>query len=352
VNAELMVLSGTSYPELAERICKHLGVHLGNSQVLSFSNENLMARIRDNVRERDVFLIQTHASPVNDKIIETLLMLDALKYASAARITAILPYFPYGRSDKKDEPRISIAARLMADLLETAGANRALAMDLHAPQIQGFFRIPADQLLAAPVFFDYFKKHLFNEHPKEDFVLVMADHGASKRFNYFFDELDIPVAIVDKIRIGHTETTRVNRVIGDVRGKYALLVDDEIASGGTVVKAVEHLIEKEGVKGVYVSVIHPILSGQAVEKLMKAPIERIIVANTVPVAHKLPKATKEDKEQECANHLDPDCIIDMVRGKFVVLDVSRLFAEAIRCIHDGESLSSLFPSSLRRFKDK
>ncbi len=351
MNAELMVLSGTSYPDLARRICRRLGVQPGDSQVITFSNENLMARIRDNVRERDVFLIQTHASPVNDKIMEMLLMLDALKYASAARITAVLPYFPYGRSDKKDEPRISIAARLMADLIETAGAHRVLTMDLHAPQIQGFFRIPADQLLAAPVFFEYFKRHLFSEHPKEEFVLVMADHGASKRFNYFFDELDIPVAIVDKVRIGHTETTKVKRVIGEVRGKYALLVDDEIASGGTVIKAVEHLIEKEGVKGVYVSVIHPILSGKAVERLMKAPIERVIVANTVPVAHKLPEATARDREMECKNHLASDCIVDMVRGKFVVLDVSSLFAEAIRCIHDGESLSSLFPPSLRRFKN-
>jgi len=350
MNADLMVLSGTSYPELADLIGKRLGKKLGNSQVLSFSNENLMARIKDNVREKDVFVIQTHASPVNEKIIETLLFLDALKYASAARITAVLPYFPYGRSDKKDEPRISIASRLMADLLQTAGANRVLTMDLHAPQIQGFFRIPADQLLAAPVFFKYFKQHLFSEHPKEDFVLVMADHGASKRFNYFFDELDIPVAIVDKVRIGHTETTKVKRVIGDVRGKYALLVDDEIASGGTVVKAVDHLIEKEGVKGVYVSVIHPIFSGKAVERLMHAKIERVIVANTVPVGHKLPPPTKEDLDQEC-DFMDRECMIHMVRGKFVVLDVSGLFAEAIRCIHNGESLSSLFPPSLRRFKN-
>ena len=345
MNAELMILSGTSYPGLAKRICRYLGVELGTAQVITFSNENIMARIKDNVRERDVFLIQTHASPVNEKIMETLIMLDALKYASAARITAVLPYFPYGRSDKKDEPRISIAARLMADLLETAGADRILTMDLHSPQIQGFSRIPTDQLLAAPVFFDYFNRYLFTKYPKEEFVLVMADHGASKRFSYFFDELDIPVAIVDKVRIGHTEKTKVKRVIGKVRGKYALLVDDEIASGGTVIEAVNHLLNVEKVKKVFVSVIHPIFSGSAIQRLKDAPIEKIIVANTVPTESKL------DVSEDFVASFNTEGIL-YEEGKFVVLDVSRLFAEAIRAIHDGESVSSLFPPSVRRFKER
>lgn len=322
---EMIVFSGSSHPGLAGAIAERLGGRLGRSRVVKFSNENLMVRIEDNVREKDVFVIQTSSTPVNETLVELLIFLDALRYASAARVTAVLPYFPYCRSDKKDEPRISVAARLMADLIQTAGADRVLTMDLHSPQIQGFFRIPADQLLAAPVFFDYFNEVLFKEESKEDFVLVMGDHGAAKQFSYYFDELQLPVAIMDKFRPDHTEKPVIRQVIGEVRGKAALIIDDEIASGGTLVEAAKFL-QKAGAKRILAAAVHPILSGRAVEYLLESPIERIIVGNTVPVRPKV------------KDHAD----------RFVLLDLSPLFARAIQCIHNGDSLSDLFPPSVKR----
>lgn len=322
---EMIIFSGSSHPGLASAIASRLGCRLGRSQVIKFSNENLMVRIEDNVREKDVFVIQTSAPPVNENLVELLIFLDALKYASAARVTAVLPYFPYCRSDKKDEPRISIAARLMADLIQTAGADRVLTMDLHSPQIQGFFRVPADQLLAAPIFFDYFNQVLFREESKEDFVLVMGDHGAAKQFSYYFDELRLPVAILDKFRADHSERPIIRQVIGHVSGKSALIIDDEIASGGTLIEAAKFL-KAAGAKRILAAAVHPVLSGNAVEKLLDSPIERIIVGDTVPVHHKV----KDHKD------------------RFVVLDLSPLFARAIECIHNGDSLSDLFPPSVKR----
>jgi len=325
MQGELIVFSGSSHPALARAIADRLGVPLGESEVLKFSNENLMVRIKDNVRERDVFVVQTSSPPVNDHLVETLIFLDALRYASAARITAVLPYFPYCRSDKKDEPRISIAARLVAELLVAAGADRVLTMDLHSPQIQGFFRIPVDQLLAAPVFMDYFKDVLFREEPKEDFVLVMGDHGAAKQFGYYADELDLPVAIMDKFRPNHSEKPVIRQVIGNVADKACLIIDDEIASGGTLVEAAD-MLSRSGARRILAAAVHPILSGNALKKLLESPIERFILGNTVPVAEKI------------LGHGD----------RFVVLDLASLFAEAIRSIHSGSSISALFPPSVRR----
>jgi len=325
MKADMLVFSGSTHPRLASAIATRLAQPLGGSNILKFSNENIMVRVEENVREKDVFVVQTSSHPVNDSLVELLLFLDAVKYASAARVTAVLPYFPYGRSDKKDEPRISIAARLMADLLETAGANRVLTMDLHAPQIQGFFRIPVDQLRAAPIFFDYFNRVLFQEQAKDDFVLVMGDHGAAKKFDYYFDELRLPVAVLDKFRLDHTEQPVIRQIIGDVRGKAALIIDDEVASAGTMVEAARVLIEA-GARRVLAVAVHPILSGNAVNKLLDSPIERLILGNTVPVLEKI------------RGHED----------RFVVLDMAPLFARAIECIHNGGSMSELFPSSLRR----
>ncbi|HPC92649.1 MAG: ribose-phosphate diphosphokinase [Myxococcota bacterium] len=322
---DLIVYSGLSHPSLAKRIVSHLDLPLGRSQSIVFSNENIMVRLQDNCRQKDVFVIQTSSSPVNDHLVELLILLDAIKYASAARVTAVLPYFPYGRSDKKDEPRISIAARLVADLLQTAGADRVLTMNLHSPQIQGFFRIPVDQLLAAPIFFDYFNETLFMEESKEDFVLVMGDAGAAKAFGYYSDELNLPVAIVDKFRPDHSEKPIIRQIIGDVRGKSCLIVDDEITSGGTLIEAAERL-SAEGAKRIFAAAVHPVLSGDAVKKLVASPIERIIVGDTVPVREKI-------KGHE---------------NRFAVLDLSPLFAKAILSIHNGSSISALFPPSVRR----
>jgi ribose-phosphate pyrophosphokinase len=325
MKADMIVFSGSSNRNLAERVAERLGRPLGDSQAVKFSNENIMVRIKDNCREKDVFVIQTSSTPVSDNLVELLIYLDAIKYASAGRVTAVIPYFPYCRSDKKDEPRISVAARLMADLIQTAGAARVLTMNLHSPQIQGFFRIPVDQLLAAPIFFEYFDRVLFKEERKEDFVLVMSDAGAAKAFGYYSDELKLPVAIIDKFRPDHSEKPIIRQVIGDVRGKACLIIDDEVASGGTLIEAAERLAE-EGAKRVLAAAVHPVLSGNAAERLVKSPIERIILGDTVPVRDKI------------QGHED----------RFEVLDLSPLFARAIECIHDGASLSELFPPSVRR----
>lgn len=325
MKADMIVFSGSSHPDLAESVAKHMAKPLGRSESLRFSNENIMVRLQDNVREKDVFVIQTSSTPVNDNLVELLIFIDALKYASAARITAVLPYFPYCRSDKKDEPRISVAARLVADLLQTAGADRVLSMNLHSPQIMGFFRIPMDQLLAAPIFFEYFKNVLFRQEAKEDWVLVFGDAGAAKAFAYYADELRLPVAIMDKARTDHSEKPVVRQVIGDVKGKAALIVDDEITTGGTLVEAA-HKLHEVGAKRVLAAAIHPVLSGNAVPKLVNSPIEKFIVGNTVPVDRKI------------AGH----------ESRFEVLDLSPLFARAIECIHDGTSMSELFPPSVRR----
>jgi ribose-phosphate pyrophosphokinase len=325
MKADMIVFSGTSHPDLGQRIADHMGKPLGRSETIKFSNENIMVRLQDNVREKDVFVVQTSSSPVNDNLVELLILIDALKYASAARITAVLPYYPYCRSDKKDEPRISVAARLVADLLQTAGADRVLGMNLHSPQIMGFFRIPMDQLLAAPIFFEYFNNVLFKQEAKEDWVLVFGDAGAAKAFAYYADELRMPVAIMDKARMDHSEKPVVRQVIGDVKGRNCLIVDDEITTGGTLVEAAHKLLEV-GARKVVAAAVHPVFSGNAVEKLVNSPIERIIVGNTVPIAAKI------------IGHEE----------RFEVLDLSSLFARAIGCIHDGTSMSDLFPPSVRR----
>jgi ribose-phosphate pyrophosphokinase len=325
MNSDLIVFSGTSHRQLSKAICERLGQPMGRSDVVKFSNENLMVRILDNCREKDVFIVQTSSTPVNESLMELLIFIDAVKYASAARITAVLPYYPYCRSDKKDEPRISVTARLVSDLLVTAGADRILTLNLHSPQIQGFFRKPADQLLAAPIFFDYFNNTLFKQEPREDFVLVMGDAGAAKSFGYYADELRLPLAIIDKFRADHTEKPTIRQVVGDVKGKSCLLIDDEIASGGTLVEAALKLKEF-GARRVLAAAVHPIFSGNAVQRLVDSPIEKIIVGNTVPVSDKI------------AGHED----------RFEVLDLSPLFARAIQCIHNGYSMAELFPPSVRR----
>lgn len=311
MNARIKIFAGTSHPELAKSICDVLDLPLSASETIKFSNENLMVRILENVRECDVFYIQSSAPPVNEGIMETLIAIDALKSASAKRVTAVLPYFPYSRSDKKDQPRISIAARLMADLLQTAGADRVLTMDLHSAQIQGFFHIPVDQLMAAPVLCEYLAKGGLEDH-----VLVAGDVGEAKDIGKFANALGLPVAIVDKRRYGNDDKAVATNLIGDVEGKHAIIVDDEIATGGTIIEATNFLIAR-GAKSVRVVATHGVLSGPAVERVNKSSIERVIVTDTIPLRDKL-------------------------SAKIQVLSVAPLFAKAIRRIHDGDSVSDLF----------
>ena len=309
----LKIFSGSSHPELARAICDYNEIPLGASEIIKFSNENLMVRILENVRGSDVFVIQTSCPPVNEGIVELLIMIDALRYASAERITVVIPYFPYVRSDKKDKPRISITARLIADLIQTAGADRVLTMDLHSPQIQGFFHIPIDQLIAAPLICDYFRtKDLSNT------VLVAGDVGESKSLGRYADRLNLPMAIIDKRRDADDEKARAVHLIGDVAGKDALIIDDEIASGGTVVEATMFL-QKYGVKSVTVAAVHPVLSGRAVERLQSVAIEELVVTDSIPLAGK-----------------------EQLYHKFEVLSVAPLLGDAIRRIHNGDSVSKLF----------
>ena len=313
MNARLKVFAGRSHPALTSAICDALDLPVGLSEVVQFSNENLMVRILENVRECDVFYVQTSSTPVNDHLVEMLIAIDALKSASAARVTAVLPYFPYARSDKKDQPRISITARLVADLLETAGADRVLTMDLHSPQIQGFFRRPVDQLAAAPIVCDHLRTWDLT-----DTVLVAGDAGEAKELGRYANRLNLPMAVVDKRRLGNDDKAVATNLIGDVAGKRAIIVDDEIATGGTIVEAARFLRDR-GAIAVSVAATHGVLSGPAMQRIdgPKTPFERVVTTDTIPLG-------------------------DKSSPRLEVLSVAPFFAKAIRRIHDGDSVSDLF----------
>lgn len=309
----LKVFAGGSHPQLARELCECLGIPLGRSHTTRFSNENLKVKIEENVREEDVFVVQTASPPVSEGIVELLIFLDALRSASARRVTAVLPYYPYARSDKKDEPRISITARLMADLLSTAGADRVLTMDLHSPQIQGFFHMPTDHLTAVPVLC----AHLAKSEDLSNAVVVAADIGEAKDAGHFAKRLELPIAFVDKRRSGDDEQAKAVAVIGDVVGKTCLLVDDEIATGGTIFEATQFLLDR-GAKRVIAACVHPVLSGRASQRLEQSPLDKLIVTNTIPI----PPERQSDK--------------------IVTLSVAPLLATAVTRIHDGRSVSELF----------
>ncbi|MSP61158.1 MAG: ribose-phosphate pyrophosphokinase [Myxococcales bacterium] len=308
----LKVFTGSAHPALAQAICDALGLPLGRSTTRRFSNENLKVKIEENVREEDVFVVQPSCPPVSEGLVELLIMLDALKSASARRVTAVLPYYPYARSDKKDEPRISITARLVADLLEAAGADRVLTMDLHSPQIQGFFRIPSDQLTAVPLLCNHLRTLGLREA-----VVVAADVGEAKDAGRFAKRLDLPLAIVDKRRSGDDERARVAHLVGDVAGRDCIIVDDEIATGGTLFEATDFLLGA-GARSVQAAIVHPVLSGPATARLRGSPLVRLTVTDTIPIP--------PEKQ-------DP---------KIDVLSVAPVLAQAITRIHDGASLSDLF----------
>jgi len=309
---QLKVFSGSAHPALAQEICSRLEIPAGALTIHKFANDNIKVKIEENVRNADVFVIQPSVIPVNEGLMELLIIIDAVKHASANRITAVLPYYPYARSDKKDEPRISITARLVADLLETAGADRILTMDLHSPQIQGFGRIPADQLIALPILCDYFSRKMEN-----NYVVVAADSGGVKMSAGYASRLQLPLAIIDKRRFGDDDRAAVLNIVGDVKDKKAIIFDDEISTGGTLVEAAEHLLNF-GATEVSAGIVHPVLVGDAVKKLSKSKLKELVVTNTLPVP----------PEKQLEN--------------ITVLSVAPLFAEAIRRIHYGESVSALF----------
>ena len=306
------IFTGTANVPLAEDICRHLGVPLGQQKLGRFSDGEIYFQILENVRGADVFVVQPCHYPVDQHLLELLLMIDAFKRASAWRITAVLPYYCYARQDRKDKPRVPISAKLVADLLETAGASRALTLDLHAPQIQGYFDVPVDHLFGSPVLVDYFKQlNLPN------ITVVSPDAGGVERARFFAKKLDVPLAIVDKRRID-VDVSEVMHLIGDVRGRTTLIIDDIIDTAGTLVKTAEALL-REGATQVYAACTHAVLSGPAIERIENSQITQVLATDSVPLS-------------EAAKKM----------GKIKVLSVANLLARGIQSIHEETSISELF----------
>ena len=309
---KLKIFSGTANPALTQEICEHLGIQPGQCKLTRFSDGENYVQILENVRGADVFVIQPTCDPVDIHLMELLLMIDALKRASARRITAVVPYFGYARQDRKDKPRVPISSKLVADLLTTAGAHRALLMDLHAPQIQGFFNIPVDHLFASPVLVDFFRRL---ELP--DLTIVSPDAGGVERARFFAKKLDAALAIVDKRRVA-MDVSEVMHVIGDVEGRTAVILDDIIDTAGTLVKTAEAMV-KNGARRVLACASHAVLSGPAVDRIANSPLERVVVTNSIPVS-------------AAAQSL----------ARIQVLSIAGLMAAAIRSIHEETSVSLLF----------
>jgi ribose-phosphate pyrophosphokinase len=309
------IYHGNANPDLARKICRYLGSDPGRAEVFQFANENIFVRILDNVREKDVFIVQPTSHPVNQSIMELLILIDAFKRASAGRITAVIPFYAYGRSDKKDQPRVPITARLIADMITVAGADRVLTMDLHQGQIQGFFNIPVDELTAVHLLSNYFR------HKRIEDIVVVTDLGFAKRARTFAELLDAPLAIIEKRRIGNLDRAELMNVIGDVKGKRAIIVDDEIDTGGTLMETVRAL-EREGVTEIYACATHGVLSDPAVDRIRDSSLREVVLTDSIPLAP--------------AKRL----------RQITTLSVAPLIGEAIKRIHRGESVGALFSSEV------
>jgi len=309
---DLSIFCGNAHPLLAKAVCHYLEVELGKAEVFEFSNENIFVKINESVREKDVFVIHPSCSPTNRSIMELLIMLDALRRASAGRITAVIPYFAYARTDKKDQPRVPITARLLADMIQVAGAHRVLTMDLHAGQVQGFFNIPVDELTAVGLLCEYLRPTL-----DKDVVVVSSDIGFAKRARSFAELLDAPLAIIEKRRSGNDGNSEATTLIGDVRGKTALIVDDEIDRASSLIGAVE-VLERNGAGVIDACCTHAVLSGPAVDRLRTCGVRRVVTTDTI--------------------RLDSDKQLD----KLEVVSVASLLGEAINRIHAGTSVGEMF----------
>jgi ribose-phosphate pyrophosphokinase len=311
VDEKFKIFSGTANEPLADEVCHFLGLQRGQAQLTRFADGECYVQIQENVRGADVFVMQSTCRPVDSNLMELLLMMDALKRASARRITAVIPYFGYARQDRKDKPRVPISAKLVADVLTTAGANRALIVDLHTPQLQGFFNIPVDHLFASPVLVDHFKRlNLPN------LTVVSPDAGGVERARFFAKKVDAALAIVDKRRV-EMNVAEVMNVIGDVNGRTCLIIDDLIDTAGTLVKTAEALLQN-GATDVYACCSHPVLSGSAVENIQKSALKEVVVTNTVPL-------TEEARHEP----------------KIKVLSIAGLIGRAIQSIHEETSVSKL-----------
>jgi ribose-phosphate pyrophosphokinase len=309
---DLKIFSGRAHPALAQEMCAYLQMPLGELTLYNFSDGEDYCQIDENVRGADVFVVQPTCTPVNDSMMELLILLDAFRRSSASRITAVLPYFGYARQDKKDKPRVPIAAKLMADLLTAAGADRILTMDLHAAQIQGFFNIPVDHLFAAPVLLDAIRKLV-----PEELVIVSPDVGGLTRARAIAKRLDAALAVIDKRRTGKNET-EILRVVGEVEGKDVLILDDIVDTAGTLVQA-EAALRRQGARRTYAAAVHGVFSGPALERIEGSGLESLLVTNTIPVEAAMARCPR-----------------------IKALSVAPLLGEAIKRIHDGASVSSLF----------
>ncbi|MFC1463217.1 MAG: ribose-phosphate diphosphokinase [Candidatus Brachytrichaceae bacterium NZ_4S206] len=308
----IKLFSGTSHPALAQEISDYLGVPLSGREIIKFPNENLFVRLHESVRGQDVFLIQTMCSPVSDNIMELLIAIDCLRRDSAGRITVVVPYLAYARSDKKDQPRVPITARLLADMIQIAGADRYITVDLHAGQIQGFFSIPGDEITAFHILNEYFVQKKL-----EDVVIVTADLGFAKKGRNFAAKLQVPMAFVEKRRTGNDASSEALTVIGDVDGKNVIIVDDEISTGGSIANTVR-VVKEHGARDIYVSCSHPVLAPPATERLRALPVKELVTTNTLPIP--------------------PERMLPNIK----VLSVGPLLAEVIRRVHEGRSVGELF----------
>ncbi|MFV9503483.1 MAG: ribose-phosphate diphosphokinase [Oscillochloridaceae bacterium umkhey_bin13] len=318
---EMRIFSGNGNEPLAHSICDRVGVPMGDATIVKFSNENIFIKLNESVREKDVFVVQSLSAPhLSDRIMELLIMLDACRRASAGRITAVIPYYAYGRTDKKDQPRVPITARLLADMIQSAGAHQVLTIDLHAGQIQGFFNIPMDELTAMHLLVRYWA-----EKGWDDLIIVSPDVGFAKRARNFAEALGAPLAIAEKRRIQHfgrrdggqLTSPEIMNLIGDVAGKRCIIVDDEIATGGSILEVVG-LLEREGAREIYACCVHPVFAGNAVERLKSSSIRELVTTDTLPLP------------------------ADKRWPGLTVLSVSTLIAEVIQRIHSGVSVDTIF----------
>lgn len=310
--SRMKIFSGNSNIELAKEVANFAGIPIGDADVFKFSNDDSFVKINENVRGADIFIIQSTCMPTNDNLMELLIMIDAFKRASAQRINCVIPYYGYARSDKKDQPRVPITAKLVADLLETVGADRVISVDLHAEQIQGFFNIPVDHLISTPIFARHIKSNIDND----EIVVVSPDSGGANRARQLAKRLKTGLAIGDKRRVDNNDNAEILNIIGDVEGKVAILFDDIIDTGGSLTKIAQGL-KDHGAKKVYAACVHGVLSGNAVEKIDNSPIEKLFITNTVPLGEKK-------------------------SNKIVQLSIAELLAIAIKKIHIEESISILF----------
>jgi ribose-phosphate pyrophosphokinase len=315
---EIKLYAGSGSPDLSQKIAEYLEQRLSPREIIQFPNENIFVKLNNSARGQDVYVIQTTSSPVHYNLMELLIMIQTVRLDSAARITAVIPYLCYGRSDKKDQPRVPITARLVADMIERAGADRYMTFDPHAGQIQGFFSIPGDVLTASHMVTDHIKDHLRAD--MKDPVVVATDLGFAKKGRNYALDLDIPIAFIEKRRTGNDANAEALSLIGDVRGHDVIIVDDEVDTGGSIAEAVD-VVKNSGARDIYLAFIHPIFSRSAAQKLAVLPIKRIITTDTVPIP--IPK-------------------MKPLEGRITILSVASLLGEVIRRAHEGRSVGEMF----------